>query len=60
VREIFMRHHAELLEPEFWQQHQQRIADGHVHDVFPYDPQRRFARARPASKPRRDEAVAAP
>ena len=42
VREIFMRHHADLLEPEFWQQHQQRIREGYVHDVFPYDRARRF------------------
>ena len=42
VREIFMRHHADLLEPEFWQQHQQRIREGYVHDVFPYDRGRRF------------------
>ena len=44
VREVFMRHHADLLDPEFWQRHQQRTLDGHVHDVFPYDPQRRFLR----------------
>jgi isocitrate dehydrogenase kinase/phosphatase len=42
VREVFMRHHADLLDPDFWQGHQQRIRAGHVHDVFPYDPARRF------------------
>ncbi|HYR26619.1 MAG TPA: isocitrate dehydrogenase kinase/phosphatase-domain containing protein, partial [Aquabacterium sp.] len=42
VREIFMRHHADLLEPEFWQQHKERIQQGYVHDVFPYDRARRF------------------
>lgn len=42
VRSIFMKHHADLLEPEFWQQHQQRIREGYVHDVFPYDRGRRF------------------
>ncbi|HEU6456757.1 MAG TPA: bifunctional isocitrate dehydrogenase kinase/phosphatase, partial [Roseateles sp.] len=42
VREVFMRHHAELLDAGFWQAHKERILAGHVHDVFPYDPARRF------------------
>ena len=42
VREIFMRHHADLLEADFWQQHKERIRSGYVHDVFPYDRSRRF------------------
>ena len=42
VRSIFMKHHADLLEPEFWQQHKERILAGYVHDVFPYDRSRRF------------------
>ena len=37
VREIFMRHHADLLNPAFWQAHQQRIRAGQVPDVFPYE-----------------------
>ena len=51
VREVFMRHHGDLLDPAFWQGHQQRIRAGHVHDVFPYDPSRRFAHHRPAETP---------
>jgi isocitrate dehydrogenase kinase/phosphatase len=43
VREVFMAHHAELLDAGFWQAHKARIAAGHVHDVFPYEPSRRFA-----------------
>ncbi len=43
VREVFMRHHADLLDAGFWQSHKERIRDGHVHDVFPYDPDKRFA-----------------
>ena len=43
VRGCFMRHHADLLDAEFWQSHKERILAGHVHDVFPYDPSRRFA-----------------
>lgn len=42
VREVFMRHHADLLDPAFWQGQKQRIQQGHVHDVFPYDTERRF------------------
>ena len=45
VREVFMKHHADLLEASFWQQHKERIQAGHVHDVFPYDPEKRFAHA---------------
>ncbi|WP_439590039.1 bifunctional isocitrate dehydrogenase kinase/phosphatase [Hydrogenophaga sp.] len=42
VREVFMKHHADLLDADFWQQHKARIAAGHVHDVFPYERDRRF------------------
>jgi isocitrate dehydrogenase kinase/phosphatase len=42
VREVFMKHHADLLDAAFWQGHKQRIAAGHVHDVFPYDADKRF------------------
>ncbi len=42
VREVFMRHHAELLDAEFWQGHKERILAGHVHDVFPYEQDKRF------------------
>jgi len=46
VREVFMRHHGDLLDAAFWQGCKERILAGHVHDVFPYDPHKRF-RARP-------------
>jgi len=42
VREVFMRHHADLLDPAFWLSHQERIRAGHMFDVFPYDSARRF------------------
>jgi len=47
VREVFMAHHADLLDAAFWQAHKERIAAGHVHDVFPYEPSKRFT-SRPA------------
>jgi isocitrate dehydrogenase kinase/phosphatase len=39
-----MKHHADLLDPAFWQSHKERILAGHVHDVFPYERDKRFAR----------------
>ena len=42
LREAFVRHHAELLEPEFWQQSQRRIERGEVVDFFPYPESVRF------------------
>jgi len=49
VREVFMRHHADLLDAAFWQQHQARIRAGHVHDVFPYEQDKRFCQQRRAA-----------
>lgn len=43
VREVFMAHHADLLDPAFWQSHQASIQAGHVFDVFPYEQHKRFA-----------------
>ena len=42
VREVFMRHHPDLLDSAFWQSHKERIESGHVFDVFPYEPDKRF------------------
>jgi len=42
VREVFMQHHADLLDVAFWQSCKDRIAAGHVHDVFPYERSKRF------------------
>jgi isocitrate dehydrogenase kinase/phosphatase len=42
VRNVFMRHHADLLDAAFWQGHKERILAGYVHDVFPYDAHKRF------------------
>jgi len=46
VRQAFMKHHAELLDPDYWNLHKQRIQAGAMLDVFPYEPQRRFANLR--------------
>ncbi len=42
VREVFLKHHADLLDAAFWQAHKERIAQGHVYDVFPYEQKKRF------------------
>ncbi|MDN3921254.1 bifunctional isocitrate dehydrogenase kinase/phosphatase [Roseateles violae] len=57
VREVFMRHHADLLDPAFWQQHQARIVAGHLHDIFPYEAHKRF-QALPRPQPSRAEGAA--
>jgi hypothetical protein len=48
VRDVFMAHHAELLDAGFWNAHKQRILAGYVHDVFPYEAHRRFEHQRRA------------
>jgi isocitrate dehydrogenase kinase/phosphatase len=45
VREVFMKHHADLLDAAFWQSHKESIQAGAVHDVFPYEQEKRFVRS---------------
>ena len=42
LRETFLRHHAELLEPEFWQECQRRVEAGEIVDFYPYPESLRF------------------
>jgi isocitrate dehydrogenase kinase/phosphatase len=42
LRQLFVRHHADLLEPEYWQAVQQRIESGTLMDFFPYPESLRF------------------
>ena len=42
LREIFLRHHADLLEPEFWQETQRQLDRGELMDFFPYPESLRF------------------
>ena len=51
VRKVFMKHHGDLLDADFWQANKERIVRGHVHDVFPYDPARRFSERRRVAGP---------
>jgi isocitrate dehydrogenase kinase/phosphatase len=57
VREVFMKHHGDLLDPAYWQANKERILAGHVNDVFPYERDRRFAR-RTTSSPAGEPAAA--
>lgn len=42
TRQVFMKYHADLLTPEFWQTTQKKILDGQVPDFFPYPEEGRF------------------
>ncbi|RZT05524.1 isocitrate dehydrogenase kinase/phosphatase [Duganella sp. CF402] len=42
IRKYFLKHHADLLTPEYWQARKQRIEQGLVEDVYPYPQQIRF------------------
>ena len=39
-----MRHHADLLRPEFWQHCQEQVRRGEIVDFFPYPEDVRFSR----------------
>jgi len=43
LREAFLRHHADLLAPAFWQDAQRRVAAGEMVDFWPYPEGVRFA-----------------
>ena len=42
LKELFLRDHAELREPDFWQTCQRRINAGEIVDFFPYPESLRF------------------
>jgi isocitrate dehydrogenase kinase/phosphatase len=44
VRDAFMRHHADLLRPEFWRRCQEQVARGEIVDFYPYPEAMRFCR----------------
>lgn len=55
VRDAFMKYHRDLLQPEFWQECQRKIAERQIVDFFPYPESLRFCNLFP-----RTAAVAAP
>ena len=50
IRAAFMKYHADLLTPEFWQRRKERILQGVLEDIFPYPPERRFAARYPQAR----------
>ncbi len=42
VRAIFLKHHRDLLAPEFWQRTQENIRQGRLEDFYPYPEELRF------------------
>jgi len=42
IRAAFVRHHADLLTPDFWNTRKQRIQAGYLESVFPYPQHLRF------------------
>lgn len=42
VRKYFIKHHADLLSPDYWQARKERILSGYMEDVFPYPQSCRF------------------
>jgi isocitrate dehydrogenase kinase/phosphatase len=43
VKKYFMKHHAELLTPQYWQDARERLLAGEIADVFPYPQELRFS-----------------
>ena len=51
LRELFLRHHADLLEPDFWQDCQRRVDAGEIVDFFPYPESLRFCNRDSSGRP---------
>lgn len=58
TRRVFLKHHADLLEPAFWQKTRQKILDGFVPDFFPYPEEVRFCNLVPEDAERNPAAHA--
>ena len=54
LRDAFLSSHADLLELDFWQGVQRRLAAGEVVDVFPYPREARLQRKAGAGRPQPD------
>jgi isocitrate dehydrogenase kinase/phosphatase len=54
IRQIFLKHHRDLLTPQFWQNAQERIRAGIVEDFFPYGEEMRFCHRYRDSTPTHD------
>jgi isocitrate dehydrogenase kinase/phosphatase len=59
VRQAFVRHHADLLGPDFWRDCQRRVAEGEIVDFFPYRESLRFSRRYAGREPAAEAASSA-
>jgi len=50
VKEAFLRHHSDLLDPAWWQACRTRVAQGRIEDIFPYTSDRRLPDRLPATR----------
>jgi len=46
LKDVFVEHHADLFEVEFWQRVQERIRDGKIIDIFPYEQGKRLIKVK--------------
>ncbi len=53
IRAAFVRHHADLLAPDFWNARKQKIQAGQLESVFPYPQNLRFNTRFSVSHPKR-------
>ena len=44
LRDVFMQYHADLADPRYWIEKQERVRAGIQEDVFPYPETIRFTR----------------
>ena len=51
VRAAFLKHHAALLDAQWWQDCRARAAQGRIEDIYPYEPARRLHTADGAPAP---------
>jgi len=52
IRKAFLKHHRDLLSPEFWRKAQDSIRSGYVEDFFPYPQALRFCNLYPEAAER--------
>jgi isocitrate dehydrogenase kinase/phosphatase len=46
LKDVFVEHHGDLFEVEFWQQVQERIRAGKIIDIFPYEKGKRLSKVK--------------
>lgn len=50
VRQVFLKHHRDILTPQFWQSKKDRILAGLIEDFYPYPESGRFPRLPPSER----------